>query len=227
MRRALPWLAVLALAGVGIWFSVGELQWQLLRERVAALADRQALEGRTAELVAENQRLAERLVRLERSAQVDKQSYDQLQEHVRVLRERLGVMADELQFYRTVLDKPGAEAASGPQLQSLSVERGAAPERYAYRLVLTRFEEGEAARGRVALLLDGTENGQASQLELASMLESGADALEFDFNHFTRMAGSFRLPAGFRPSRLRVRLELEGGRSPAVEKSFDWGRLLN
>ena len=49
--------------------------------------------------------------------------------------------------------------------------------------------------------------------------------LVFSFKYFQEFDGVLTLPPGFKPRRLRVTLQPEGGAGP-VEEAFDWARAL-
>lgn len=228
-HRPVRKLLILGLVGVSVlglgWFTVERFQWQLLRERLSAVADRARLGALREEAERENARLREQLEILERSGQVDKQAYAEVQGHLRELQEQVGALREEVEFYRGVLKSAGT--TSGLGLQGVKIERRADAERFGYRMVLTNLDETDGyAKGSLAVLVEGTDNGREERLDLSGRLVPGSDPLAFEFRHFARLRGEFILPAGFEPERLVVQLQQEGQSQAAVEKTYDWSKLL-
>ncbi len=223
-RRALWGLALLAVvAAAAAW---------LLYERLgpgagapgAATGEARDLERELARLRARHQALQDRLVILEREAQVKAAAYRQVEDTLAAVQRERARLREEVAFYRGIL----AEGGEGElAIHSLTLRPGTAPGAYRYHLVLTRMgKSGKVSAGSVDLAVRGEGAAGEETLGLPALLPAGADRPRFRFKHFQRLEGTLRLPEGFTPRTLRVVVSAGDEAGGRVEQSYDWQGLL-
>jgi hypothetical protein len=98
----------------------------------------------------------------------------------------------------------------------------------AWNLVVTLTQNarrGELVKGSLKLAVEGIQDDKVATLE-GTALGQGAQMTElpFSFKYFQQIQGSFTLPAGFRPTRLRVVADVTGDQ--AVTGTVAWTDAL-
>jgi len=217
--RAVLLVLLLAVVAAGGWalFSYGRTRAGF--DAAAAARTRAEMMERILQLKTANDRLTERLALAQRSRQIDREAYARVRRLLKRLQDESLELKQELAFYRTVVGPhPGG---AGLQVQSLRLRPAGPARTYRYELILSRVRSrGQEARGTVRLVVEGTQGGVSRRVDLSE--SAGGGALKYRFKYFQRLQGRIRLPAGFRPDAVRVRLQPAGRRSRPVERTFQW-----
>jgi hypothetical protein len=198
-------------------FALGE--WQGRRNAVgggSAELSRERLQA----LEQENREAAEQIARLQTDARIDRETYAQVEEQLADLQGKIIEQQEELAFYRGVVGGPGKGTL---RIQDFSLVSRSA-EAVRLHLVLARVEgAGQHVRGEVQVRVEGLRAGRAISLDVGSMSAGGgATPMTFNFRYFQDMEAEIRLPNGFTPQRVVVRIVPKtGGIRPSVE-SFPW-----
>lgn len=179
-----------------------------------------ALRTRIRALEQEGREAAEQLARLQTDARIDREAYAQVEQQLADLQGKIIEQQEELAFYRGVVGGPGQ---GGLRVQDFSL---AALPSSAVRLkfVLTRVERaGQQVRGQVQVRVEGMRAERLVSLDLANLVAGGKDrSLSFDFRYFQDIEAELRVPQGFTPQRVVIRiLPTTGGVKSSVE-SFPW-----
>ena len=133
-------------------------------------------------------------------------------------------MREELAFYRGIVS---SDDSKGISIHTFIVEREGNTDAYRYSLVLTRnMRNGKVVSGTVNFAISGEMNGNLKQLALKDVASPVTAGLEFEFKHFQRLEGRMRLPRGFVPHRVYVKVHTPGNRPSRFEKAFDWSRAV-
>jgi hypothetical protein len=160
---------------------------------------------------------------LERSQQIERKAYTDLDTTLKVLQAEILELKEEVAFYRGIITP--RDAAQGLYLQSFKVEPNGTPRGYRYKVILTQvFQNEHHARGTLRLSIEGSHNQQPTVLALSDVTEKRIKELEYRFKYFQNMEGDIQLPAGFKPKRAIVSV-LPSGRSndeATIEKTYDW-----
>lgn len=237
-RRRHPWLLPLSIAGGAIlvvllgWgmYSLGQARAPGELERVQAAreelqAERRRLLGEIRELKEENRRLGERLVALERAADVDRKSTAELRDSLREMQERVSEYKKELAFYRGIVSPE--EARAGVRVQRFGVADTGEAGLYRMSLMLIQATRHDRrVRGRVRLRIEGLREGETASLQWADVALDSASALVFSFKYFQELAGTFRLPREFEPTLVEVEIVPRGRGSEAFTDSYEWPQLV-
>jgi hypothetical protein len=213
-------LIVMGLAGV-FWggyeyghFRAGYDNHTLLEERVT-------LRVRLAEQQKESRRLRVRIAILERTGQVDKKGYSEVEHSLKQAQNAMLALKQEVAFYRGIVAP--AEAASGLGITSFQVTDIGGERAYRFKLVMTQLKtNNRMVKGDVRISLEGVRNGQQERLGLKEISGGALDKLKLRFKYFQNIEGEIVLPEGFLPSRVRVEVVPVGKGWTRFKKTFDW-----
>jgi hypothetical protein len=162
----------------------------------------------------------EKLAVLDRTQQIEREAYKQLETTVAGLQGELLVLKKDLAFYRSIVAPTGSKGSL--QIQAFEVAKNGLERGYRYKLVLTQeMKNDSVARGRVDVSIEGSSNERITVLRLGDLDPKSAN-LDFRFKYFQNFEGDFQVPAGFSPSRVLVKVTPGDGSSEAVEKAFNW-----
>jgi hypothetical protein len=215
-RRLLQLLA--ALVVVGGAFALGE--WRGRQNAMGLPDGERQLQERISTLETDNRETHEQLARLQTDARIDRETYAQVEAQLTDLQGKIIEQQEELAFYRGIVGGPGK---GGLQVQDFSLTTLPASG-VRLRFVLARVEgAGQYVRGEVQVRVEGLRDGRVVSIDLASLANGpAARSLPFNFRYFQDMEAEIRLPGGFTPQRVVVRIvPRTGGMKPSVE-SFPW-----
>ena len=93
-----------------------------------------------------------------------------------------------------------------------------------YDLVLTQVKQNNRyVRGVVEMDVEGLEDSKEKTIPFARLVAGDAKAMNFKFRYFQNFKGEIRIPEGFQPKRVRIRLKPKGkGQPPAIEETMEW-----
>lgn len=237
IRRRRPWRSAFVLLLLMAMMAGGVYQFYE-RDRVsldAGLArleeklnetrkDNSSLREKINTLEDENSGLQEKVAVLERGRQVDAKAYAKVDEHLKKLQSDNLALREELAFYRGIVS---SDDSRGVSIQAFVVKREGSTDAYRYSLVLTRnMRNGKVISGTVNLSISGEMNGNLKQLALKDVSNTVTGGLAFEFKHFQRLEGRMRLPRGFVPHRVYVKVHTPDNRPSNLEKTFDWSRAV-
>ncbi|MEJ2688047.1 MAG: hypothetical protein P8124_12785 [Gammaproteobacteria bacterium] len=217
------WLTVLLLVALGV------AGWRLYEAgKVAAgqeLGHLQRQQGRLAGQVKvlkkRNHDLQAKLAVVQRSGQVDRRAYADVKKQLNTLQDQVFKQREELAFYRGIVT-PG-EAKTGLHIQAFNVHDGAQPNHFQFRLVLTQVRQNEHwVHGVVRMSVLGIEKGKPRRLGLTEITAPKTRELAFRFRYFQNLEGQVRLPKGFIPQSVEVKVVPSGRHKSALERTFSW-----
>lgn len=219
-------VVVLAAIGGAVWagYEYGMIQGGY--QRAAAQGE---IEDLTEQIGMLNHRINELTVenaRLASNSAIDATANEQVSERLRELNEEILELKEELVFYRSLLSP--ADLEPGLQILGVQLIRNGAERTYDYKIVLTqRRNRNNYAAGHVALVLNGTREGESLRLEAADVL-AGADddALDFRFKNFQSLEGRLSLPEAFDPQEIVVSVVPSNRSLKTVERNYDWNSIV-
>lgn len=211
--------ALFGLAGLGVGYLLGAgHNWYLL-QRVAELEERELTLYEQAETAEYQRHMAEVELGIEQAA-----SKKQLQELAAAQDEVLAIKR-ELSFYQKIM-APELTAAGVVvddfELKQLDDER-----HYQFRFAVLQTERQRGfVKGTIHATLEGRDaDDQAVTLDLYELAALDAQERSFAMRYFKAQAGSFRLPEGFAPEQIRVRVVVQDGSPGELERLFLWSEL--
>jgi len=225
LRRASIITAVGIVLIAAVWFAFDLGGWKTVaRAWVASDGERGVLDE-IARLGDENSDLRYELKRSQRALEVNRVAHHDSHVELVELQSQIDELERELAFYRDVLG--AAESEMGPRVKGLQIRPLGEERRFAYRLVLIHLDENDrAAEGSLRIGLQGRLMGSDKTLGFSEVVDSGPEQLVFKFKHFRMFEGTWRLPEGFEPRRIKVAVQSRippGGSS----ETYDWAAVLN
>lgn len=226
VRLALTVVLASMVIAIVTWLLLDESHWAVIESRLEASAEQQRLWSLNKELEGDNQQLRERLIVLERTASVDKQTETYLQQEIRELQDEVFRLKGELAFFEGIMESEGQ--AKGVDVHDIHVRRLASPNTYRLRLVLTNVaDKDDVATGTMGIFVEGRSNGVARVLPLSEVSVDAALDLSYKFRNFKRFDASMQLPAGFVAQRVHVDLQPSDRKASKIRKTFDWPATAN
>jgi uncharacterized coiled-coil protein SlyX len=220
-------LACCALIIITIWIFLDESQWSYIKSSLSEAK-------KNKELWQENQimkntvvKLEDRIVMLERTAQVERQTITNLQQEMMKQQDKIYRYRNELEFYQGIMTSAGA--AKGLNIQGLRIEEASQARSYYFSLILTHVSKSDkVAAGTLSILLEGVQGDAARTIDIQELTLSESLSLSFKFDSFKRVEGSIMLPEGFIPHRVVVRARQDGKKkTPEMERIFDWSEAIS
>ncbi|NIR58833.1 MAG: hypothetical protein GWO02_04590 [Gammaproteobacteria bacterium] len=231
VRSHRPWirwaLALLIPAAVGgaAWLGFDYGQSRAGFDRADARARIHRLGARIEALEAGKERLSQRVVMLERAAEVDAEAYQEVKRTVGELQARLAEQRKELTFYRNIVSP--ATYSAGLHIESFGLAARGGARVFDYKLVLMQVAKNyRTAQGQVEMTIEGSGEDGLVALEMkdVDVEENGKRA--YAFKYFQTLEGQLRLPEGFAPERVQVRVTPRGKREAALEQTYDWSEVI-
>lgn len=175
-----------------------------LRSRVAELTDQATL--------------------LERSQQIDRTTFERLEDQLKRRERQISHLEEELAFYRSLVSSADARGGLTIERFSLLAEGG---NEYQYELVLTRLDHDDTEiSGNVDLTLSGVDAGGDATVAVADLLVDDNSMMRFDFKYFQALSGRVRLPDGFEPDTIHVRVLPDHDGVDGIDEEFAWNTLV-
>lgn len=215
-------LLLLVLLGVSLYRLGGTHAEERLGADTRELA---SLRSEVARLDEVNRDLMQRSTLAERTAEVERQSSEQVRETLRQMEVQIQALDEELLLYRAIVSQEHAE--NGLFVQSLRVEPADGENAFSWRLMLAQARGAAApVEGDVELAVQARRGGVITTLDHAEILPEGQGDVKFGFRYFQSLEGGIRLPEGFQPVAALVRLKPKDSNLPPVEKRFIWSSVI-
>ena len=171
-------------------------------------------------------KLEDRIIMLERTAQIERQTVVMLQGEMIKQQDDVFKLRKELEFYQGIMSSAGE--SRGLNIQGLRIEETSQPRSYYFKLILTHVSKSDKmAAGRLSILLEGVQDDILRTIDIRELTLSKSLSLVFKFSSFERIEGSMLLPDGFVAHRVIVRARQEGKKTtPEMERIFDWTKAM-
>jgi hypothetical protein len=177
-------------------------------------------EAQLAALGREATQMREQKAIIERSQQIEREAYKQLEGTVTGLQDEILELKEELAFYRGIVSP--TDASQGLGIQSFELSRRGTGTAIHYKLVLTQvLNNNTVASGNVAVSIEGEQGGKIQQYELSQLSEEDGE-LRFRFKYFQILEGDLHLPDGFTPSKVNITVKPRTRSHKRLSQSFDW-----
>ena len=215
-----------AVITITTWVLLDESQWSYIKSRLTEAKKNKELwqdnQGMNNTIV----KLEDRIIMLERTAQLDRQTIENLQGGMIKQQDEVYTLKKELEFYQGIMAAAGE--FSGLSIQGLRIEATSQPRSYYFKLILTHVSKSDKiAAGRLSILLEGVQDDTPRTIDILELTLSRSLPLVFKFSSFERIEGSIMLPDGFVAHRVIVRARQEGKKmTPEIERIFDWTEAM-
>jgi len=208
------------------WVVLDESQWSYIKSSLTEAK-------KNKELWQENQvmnntiiTLEDRIIMLERTAQVERQTVVMLQGEMIKQQDEVFKLRKELEFYQGIMSSAGE--SMGLNIQGLRIEETSQPRSYYFKLILTHVSKSDKiAAGKLSILLEGVQDDAPRTIDIRELTLTKSLSLVFKFSSFERIEGSIMLPDGFVAHRVIVRARQEGRKTtPEMERICDWTKAM-
>jgi len=205
----------------GLWAAslvvVGLLVWMLVGHGPAAVSSRTSARA----LNEENEDLRQQVANLQRADQVAGIAAKELKRNLAERDEEISGLRTDLAFYSRLVG--GSGQRDGLKVQGARTEpvKGS-PNAWNVVITLTQnARRGEVLKGNLTLAVEGIQGSKVTTLEGPALGQpAAAQGPAFAFKYFQQIQGSFTLPAGFKPTRLRVAANPDG--DEPVTRTIPW-----
>ncbi|MFV2090500.1 MAG: DUF6776 family protein [Pseudomonadales bacterium] len=204
---------VYQLAAARIEPETKELQEQVafLGQELAALSERYL-------------RKQSRLRVVEREAEVFRRANRLLREEESRRQAELSRMQSELDFYSRLAGTSGSQTG----LAVYAAEIIATDSERVFQFILTltqNLRRASVISGRARIDVEGTLDNRPVTLNWSQLTDGSSPEPSFRFKYFQQLQGYLTLPENFKPTRLRVTLEVKDKRKPPSH-AIDWDELI-
>ena len=221
-----PWQGIISVTALSVvialvtWQMLDTSYWRIISSMTGRNNDERTLIDANRQLLDQNQDLNSRLLMLEQTTKVDKDTAVMLQKEMIALQDQIYKLKRELEFYQGAMDS--ARKTVGMDIHGVYIEPAGSSNRYLLKLVLTHVAKNDTVmKGRLAVTIAGMQNGEQRRLELGSLLEEKTD-FGFEIKSFKRLEYEFGLDKDFVAKQVIVRVNSTIGGEPPLSKTYDW-----
>jgi len=169
--------------------------------------------------------LRQQIANLERAAQVAGIAAKELKRNLGERDEEISGLRTDLAFYSRLVGANGQR--DGLKIQGARTEpvKGS-PNAWDVVVTLTQnARRGEVLKGNLTLAVEGIQGTRVATLEGPALGQTTpGKGLPFSFKYFQQVQGSFTLPAGFKPTRLRIVASGDG--DDPVTSTIPWADAI-
>jgi hypothetical protein len=169
--------------------------------------------------------LKQQVANLQRAAQVNEVATRSLRGTLAQREEELNGLRADLGFYSRLVG--GDAQRQGLKLQEVKLQPIVGSRGWNLSLSLTQnAKRGEEVSGNTLVSVEGLRGNAVTRLDWPALGDAAQkDGLPFRFTYFQQLHGTIVLPADFRPTRLRIRIQPASGEP--VERTVAWGAALS
>lgn len=161
----------------------------------------------------------------QRDSQVAEIAARELRRNLAERDEEISGLRADLAFYTRLVGNGGQRDGLKIQGARATAVKGS-PDAWNLVVTLTRSTRGgDPVKGDLRLAVEGIQDSRVRTLEGTDLgLAVSGEGLPFAFRYFQQVQGSFTLPTGFQPTRLR--LQAKGAGADAVVATLPWTDVI-
>lgn len=204
---------------LGAWVAslviVGLLTWMLAAHGPSVVVNRGGALG------VDNEDLRQQVANLQRASQVAGIAAKELTRNLAERDEEISGLRTDLAFYSRLVGGNGQR--DGLKVQGARTEPvTGSPNAWNVVVTLTQnARRGEVLKGSLTLAIEGIQGNKVATLEGPALGQAApSQGLPFSFKYFQQVQGSFTLPTGFKPTRLRIIASADG--DEPVTSTIPW-----
>lgn len=218
-KQKYTFFVLLTLAGLAVGYLIAAgHNWYLL-QRVAELEERELTLYEQAETADYERHMAEVELGIEQAAS------KQLQQQLAAAQNEALALKRELSFYQKIMAPE--LSAEGVMVDDVELKQLADDGHYQFRFAVFQTERQRSfVKGNIQATLEGrNEANEVVKFDFYELAGIPAEEQRFTMRYFKAQTGSFRLPPGFSPEQVRIRVTLEEGSPRELERLFLWSEL--
>jgi len=215
--RLLLLVVAVGVAGGGVYFFRSQLGLDASRPTTESM---RAVERDRDALSAQAEELRHRIIVLERSQQIDRETNRAASEQLKVAQDERLALEKEVSFLRRLIGEGGGGILQPTDFELKSTER---PREFRYSLTIRQLIQdfGEST-GSVEIQVVGKRDGAEVTLPLSKLKGSEPTRHKMSFKHFQNFEGSISIPEGFEPENLVVDIKPSTNKLVPVSEVFPW-----
>jgi len=159
---------------------------------------------------------------LERKASIEMEAAKQVQESNKVLQEEGAQLKKRISFMSGLL---GGEPASLKILEPSLVATDEVGEFNYFFKITKAHKNNRKVFGDLNITFSGLLNDEKVKFKLEKMTKPVKNIYKLGFVEFQDIKGTIRLPEGFTPESVTIKIDLNGGKLPPYTETFEWMQL--
>jgi len=160
---------------------------------------------------------------LERNSTIDDGASDQLKASLDEAQAESLELKKELAFYKSIVSPEDTKRSLTIQTIQIKPDVNGL---YRYKIMVSqRGRNDQIASGSIGVTIEGSQNGQAKNLDLSSISNEAKKQKKFGFKYFQDFEGTMQLPDGFQPEYIRVQVKPRSSRIDKIDEQFAWADL--
>jgi hypothetical protein len=169
--------------------------------------------------------LKQQIANLQRAAQVNEVATHALRGTLAQREQELSALRSDLGFYSRLVG--GDAQRQGLKLQEVKLQPISGSRGWNLILSLTQnAKRGNEISGNATISVEGMRHDKVVTLDWQTLGDAAQkDGLPFRFTYFQQLQGTIMLPADFRPTRLRIRIQPASG--TPVARTVAWSAALS
>jgi multidrug efflux pump subunit AcrA (membrane-fusion protein) len=233
--KVVPYRPLRTLVFVGLWvvttLMVAAITYFYVEQRGISPVEASAMREEQAQLTRQLSDLRQQLTQAQMNAEVDRQSTEELRQQLLLRREQIAQLEREVAVYQMMSSRTSRNP-QGIGFGSFSVKSvdSAGDNVYHMKLVVQKLAEDDAEfTGHLESSLVGKQAGveQRIQLSKLAVIAEGVDPLgekiPLQFKYFQNIETDLRLPEGFEPVHMELRLVSASKSNPlVVQHQLEW-----
>ena len=169
----------------------------------------------------QNKSLSEKILKLERLANVDNATSIRLQNEIKLLQDQVFNLRRELTFYQGIIT--ASSYSRGLNIQGLHIETTRKKGLYKYKLVLTNIGKSDkVTEVSIDMMVEGNDKSGFRTLSLNEIGAGEEYNNRIKIKSFGRIEGSINVPDDFEPLRVMVNLKQHDGEKLRLNRVFEW-----
>lgn len=204
-----------------VWLILDTNYWNYIKSKLTQSESSKLLWEVNKGLEQENTALREKVIMLERSTQIDRQTAAKLQNDIQLLQDQVYQLKGELEFYQGIMS--ATTNSRGLNIQGLHIVSTDHDRLYRFKLVLTNVAKSDkVVEVTMNMSVEGMNETGSKVLSLNEVTAGSEIKRAIKFKHFERIEGSLAFPTGFKPLRVVVALQAKGLQNSTVRRVFEW-----
>lgn len=221
LQFAIAIVALSAIIALITWLVLDSSHWTYIYNRLGKNQDQKLLWEVNKVLDRENRELQERVIMLERSTDLDKQTTALLQDELTSLQDEISRLRRELEFYQGVMD--ATRESSGLQIHGVHVMPLSRAGSYRLSLVLTHVAKSDmVTEGAMDITIEGMVGKTVHKIKLEELNGDETLDLAFKFKNFKRFQSNITLPPELVPQKVIVEIQPKDKKQATIKKVFEW-----
>ena len=206
---------------VVVWYLYDNPRLNTIRVQLSQTHDINQLWSANLDLKNQNKSLSEKILKLERLANVDNATSIRLQNEIKLLQDQVFNLRRELTFYQGIIT--ASSYSRGLNIQGLHIETTRKKGLYKYKLVLTNIGKSDkVTEVSIDMMVEGNDKSGFRTLSLNEIGAGEEYNNRIKIKSFGRIEGNINVPDDFEPLRVMVNLKQHDGEKLRLNRVFEW-----